>query len=67
MGRAYDGLVAEFGSELAVLVDASPSDIERIAGARTAEAVARVRAGEVYIEPGYDGEYGTVWVWPPDA
>ena len=67
VGRAYEGLVAAFGSELAVLVNAPPSEIAHVADARTAEAVARVRAGEVYIEPGYDGEYGTVRVWPPEA
>ena len=28
-----------------------------------AEALRRVRAGELYIEPGYDGEYGKVKIF----
>jgi len=28
-----------------------------------AEAVSRVRAGHLTVEPGYDGEYGTVKIW----
>ena len=32
-------------------------------GERLSEGVARVRAGEVHIEPGYDGRYGTVKIW----
>ena len=28
------------------------------------EAIARVRSGDISIEPGYDGQYGTVKVWP---
>ena len=58
------GLTSEFGSELAVLTEAPPSDIARAAGEELAEGVARVRAGAVSIEPGYDGLYGTVRVWP---
>ena len=61
---AYLGLTSEFGSELAVLTEAPSSDIARVAGERLAEGVARVRAGAISIEPGYDGVYGTVKVWP---
>ena len=31
-----------------------------------AEAVKRMRAGQLNIEPGYDGEYGTVHVFTDD-
>jgi uncharacterized protein (TIGR00375 family) len=60
----YDELIAELGNELSVLVSAPVSDIERVAGERTAEGVERVRRGEVAIEPGFDGRYGKVAVWP---
>ena len=59
----YDRLVSEVGSELAVLVDATPDDLERIAGERVAEGVGRVRSGDLTIEPGYDGRYGSVRIW----
>ena len=60
---AYQALVSRFGTELAVLLNAPAEDIESAAGARIAEGVARVRSGDILIEPGYDGEYGTVKVF----
>ena len=59
---AYDGLVSRFGNELAVLIDAPVDDVASAAGDRIAEGVARVRSGDIVIEPGYDGEYGAVKV-----
>ena len=59
----YDRLVSEIGNELAVLVNASLDDVERIAGDRVAEGVGRVRNGDLTIEPGYDGRYGSVRIW----
>ena len=61
---AYLGLVSEFGSELVVLTDAPVPEVASASGERTADGVARVRAGEISIEPGYDGVYGQVRVWP---
>jgi uncharacterized protein (TIGR00375 family) len=60
-------LVKAFGTELATLLEAPPVDIAGALpedGERIAEGVAKVRAGEVRIEPGFDGQYGTVRVWP---
>ncbi len=62
--RSYDALVSAFGNELAVLTEAPVPDIAKAAEERVAEGVARVRDGKVAIEPGYDGEYGTVRIWP---
>ena len=62
-------LVDAFGSELAILLNAPPSDLALALpehGERLAEGVTRVRAGDVHIEPGYDGRYGTVRVWRDD-
>ena len=63
-------LVDAFGSELATLLNAPPSDLAIALpdpiGERLAEGVTRVRAGDVHIEPGYDGRYGTVRVWRDD-
>ena len=36
-------------------------DLERMGD--HAEGIARVRTGDILIEPGYDGLYGTVKVW----
>ena len=61
--KVYRNLISHFGNELATLVEAPVADIFAVADEKTAEGVARVRVGEVTIEPGYDGQYGTVKVW----
>lgn len=60
VARAYDALLAEFGPEFGVLREAPIADLESANIPRLAEAVRRLRAGEVSIAPGYDGEFGTV-------
>ena len=60
----YVRLTGEFGSELAVLTQAPPTDVATVAGERIADGLARVRRGDIVIEPGYDGRYGAVKVWP---
>ena len=62
--RQYSKLCEELGSELAVLTEAPVADIARVSGERVAEGVGRVRSGDISIEPGYDGQYGKVKVWP---
>ena len=62
----YFRLVGEFGNELSILTDSPLSDIESVSGERIADGIGRVRRGEVFIEPGYDGLYGTVKVWPDE-
>ena len=59
----YAALVKEFGNELSVLAETPLSDIDRTAGEAIAEGIDRVRRGDIVIEPGYDGQYGTVKVW----
>ncbi|MDA1348855.1 MAG: endonuclease Q family protein, partial [Chloroflexi bacterium] len=59
----YGKLIAELGGEMSVLMEATTDDIARVAGDRVAEGVYRVRRGQVQIEPGYDGRYGTVKIW----
>ncbi len=60
-GRLLDAL----GDELGVLTGSPLGEVEAIAGPRAAEAVRRARAGQVRVEPGYDGEYGTIRVLDP--
>ena len=59
----YDKLTAALGSELSILSDVSISDISDSGSPMLAEAVRRVRRGEVHIEAGYDGEFGTVRIF----
>ena len=56
---AYSQALSLFGAEFELLLQ---TPIEEIAGSSPllAEAVRRVRAGEVLRQPGYDGKFGTI-------
>lgn len=59
----YLELIKQFGTEFEVLLKTSISDIQRVGGERVAEAILKVRNGDIYIQPGFDGEYGVVKIW----
>ena len=63
VGRVYDRLIERFGTEMSVLIEAPIAEIDFASDERTAEGISRVRRGDILIEPGYDGVYGTVRVW----
>ena len=63
---AYLDLLGRLGPELHVLRHAPLDALDDAAPANVAEAVRRMRRGEVYIEPGYDGEFGTVRLFSAD-
>jgi uncharacterized protein (TIGR00375 family) len=59
----FTQLCSELTSELHVLMNAPIADIERVGGGRVAQAITKVREGNIAIEPGYDGLYGKVSIW----
>lgn len=59
----HSELCSKVGSEKDILLKATIGDIERFGGIRVAEAVRKVRGGDIVIHPGYDGEYGKVRIW----
>lgn len=62
--KSYELLVNNFGSEFAVLLETPVEEIKKFLGERVAEAIAKVRSGDIHIEPGYDGVFGKVKIWP---
>ena len=56
----YESLLARLGPELQLLNSVPLEDINPVAPALVAEAVARLRRREVIREAGYDGVYGTI-------
>jgi DNA helicase II / ATP-dependent DNA helicase PcrA len=60
-----DGLVARLGPELSILRHVPTGDIAAAGGPLLAEALGRLRRGEVIREAGYDGEYGVIRLFEP--
>lgn len=54
----YNSLVAKFGNEYAVLIDATMEELVKVADVKIAEAIVTVREGKAKVAPGYDGVYG---------
>lgn len=62
---AWHEIIGRVGSELFILNDAPLEDIRGAGAPLLAEAVERMRSGEVIAEGGYDGEYGVIRVFQP--
>jgi uncharacterized protein (TIGR00375 family) len=60
--EAYFRLLDQVGPEFHVLLDAEPAAIERASSVGIADAIKKMRRGEVELSPGYDGVFGTVRV-----
>ncbi|MGH6929753.1 MAG: UvrD-helicase domain-containing protein, partial [Dongiaceae bacterium] len=65
VARAYDRLLASLGAELPILESVPIEDIARADSSLLAEGIARLRAGKVVREAGYDGEYGIIRLFEP--
>lgn len=63
----YNNLIKTFGSEFVVLLQTKTEEIAKVSGEKIAEGILRVRSGKVLIEPGYDGVFGKVGIWPAFA
>jgi uncharacterized protein (TIGR00375 family) len=59
-------MVDRFGPELGILGDVPLDDLAAGAPSIVAEAIARLRRGQVRREAGYDGVYGTIRLFEPD-
>jgi uncharacterized protein (TIGR00375 family) len=62
----YNSLLNKAGSELDLLIDMPIDDIKSVGGELLAEGICRMRDGAVYIEEGFDGEYGRIRVFDED-
>lgn len=64
--QAYFQLLERLGPELTILRHRPVEDVAREGGPLLAEALARMRRGEVQISPGYDGLFGEVHLFTPE-
>ncbi len=59
----YERMIAVFGSEFKILLDADEESLKKNALPIIAEGIIRMRQGKVIIKPGYDGEYGIIKIF----
>lgn len=61
--REYKRLVTSGQSEFSILLDLNEEELIKAAGEKTAEAIMRVRSGDLSISPGFDGEFGKIKIF----
>lgn len=58
--KQYQRLVSTFGAELGILLNLDLDKVGAEIDFRIAEGIKRVRAGELIVKPGFDGQYGEI-------
>ncbi|RMD59646.1 DNA helicase UvrD [Candidatus Parcubacteria bacterium] len=61
--QIYQDLVNQLGPELKILLEIDTEKIKEASNEMIAEGVKRVRGGKLAIEPGFDGQYGTIKIF----
>jgi uncharacterized protein (TIGR00375 family) len=62
----YFSMLAQLGPELVILRETPLEQVAAAGGVLVAEAIRRMRAGEVETLPGFDGEYGKIILLRPE-
>lgn len=65
--QEYEKIVDHFGTEFRVLFKADLKEIASLSGKKMAKAIEKVRKGEISVDPGYDGVFGVVSIWPENG
>ena len=65
VSNEYEKLINKFGTELTILQNIPIDEIAK-ASEILAEAIARLRKGQVIKQAGYDGEYGVIKLFNPN-
>jgi DNA helicase II / ATP-dependent DNA helicase PcrA len=58
--RTVDAMIEQLGPELPILERVALDDIDKAGFPAVAEAIGKVRRGQVERDPGFDGEYGSI-------
>ena len=61
--REFQRLIRGLGNEFSILMDAPIHDIEQVSSRLIGEGIDRMRSGNIYVAPGYDGEYGKIKIF----
>lgn len=66
--KQYEQLVATFQNEFHILIDLSEEEMKRGGmPPKIVDGIMKVRTGQLTIQPGYDGEYGIISIFPKQA
>jgi len=60
VAKIYEAMLDRHGTELDILLERSLDDVSAGTPDRVVEGIAKMRSGDIAIEPGYDGVYGKV-------
>ena len=64
VSRHYDNLIKNLGSELDILLESTEKEISEKSLPEIAYGIARMREGKIFVEPGYDGVFGKIKIFP---
>jgi len=64
VNQEYEQLVKAGGDEFNVLMNIDEAELKKMTLPKIAEGVMKVHRGDIIVEAGYDGVFGTVKVWP---
>jgi len=62
----YNNIIKQLGSELNILINVDLAELGKVTLPEIVEGIKRVREGELIVEPGFDGQYGTVKIFRDD-
>jgi uncharacterized protein (TIGR00375 family) len=61
--KEYHHLINQAGSELHILMDADLDQLKQFTHPQIVDGIKKVRAGNLIISPGYDGQYGVIKIF----
>jgi uncharacterized protein (TIGR00375 family) len=62
----YNNIIKKVGPEIKILLDEPLENLKKIISSPIVEGIKRVREGKLFIDPGYDGQYGKVNIFSPE-
>jgi uncharacterized protein (TIGR00375 family) len=63
VAKEYMNVLERVGNEFHILLDAKLNEIKQNSSPLLSEAISKMRSGDIYIAPGYDGEFGKVRIF----